>query len=142
MFIPSTSILLDSSVILSWFVSKKVVDAAIKQSVLIEEEDIECRPERVPDSVADENVDVFLVRRFFTYDAWVMVESVLKHKHKKIRWVCNICHHDLHNKTSGPSIACESCLLWFHFKCVGLSTQPKAKDWFCRSCHAAAKLSK
>jgi len=29
--------------------------------------------------------------------------------------------------------------LWFHFKCVGLTRQPKSRNWFCRSCYAASK---
>ena len=69
----------------------------------------------------------------------VVMEQVLKRKQKKMTWVCNIRHQDLHAKTSGPSIICESCLLWFHFACVGLSKQPKTKNWFCRSCYAASK---
>lgn len=103
---------------------------------LIEEESVECRPERIPDSVLDENVDVCLVRRYFSSDAWILLESVLKTKAKKIVWTCNICHHDLHSE---QSIICEACLQWFHFRCIGLKAQPKAKHWFCRSCFAKAK---
>ena len=32
---------------------------------LIEEEDVETKPERVPTAVLDENVDVHLIRKFF-----------------------------------------------------------------------------
>ena len=38
-----------------------------------------------------------------------------------------------------PTTVCESCLLWYHFKCSGVTKQPKAKTWFCRKCHADAK---
>ena len=127
------------TVMLLWFVDKKIAELALKQGVLIEEEHVECRSERITDAVADENVDVYLIRKYFTYDAWLLVEQVLKRKQKKMTWVCNACHRDLHTKTSGPSIICESCLLWFHFAFVGLSKQPKTKNWFCRSCYAASK---
>ena len=40
-----------------------------------------------------------------------------------------------------PSIVCDSCLTWYHFKCESLAKQPKSKTWFCRGCHAAAKVS-
>ena len=50
--------------ILSWFVDKEVINSANKD-ILIEEAEVECRPERVTNAVLDENVDVYLVRRFF-----------------------------------------------------------------------------
>ena len=119
--------------------TKRVAELALKQAVLIEEEHVECRPERITDAIIDENVDVHLIRKYFTYTAWLLVGQVLKRKQKKMTWVCNICNQDLHAKTSGPSFICESCLLWFHFAYVGLSKQPKTKNWFCRSCYAASK---
>ena len=125
-------------VILLWFVDKAVATEVIRKGTLINEDDVECRPNKIPDSVADENVDIYLVRKYFSQNAWLVVEGVVKQKLKKINWICSICHHDLH---SYPSIIlCDTCLLWYHFKCVGLTKQPKAKKWFCRTCYAAAKL--
>ena len=46
---------------LSWFVEKPVIQAALKGE-LIEEENVECRPEKVSNGVLDENVDIHLVR--------------------------------------------------------------------------------
>lgn len=100
---------------LLWFVDKKVAELALKQAVLIEEEHVECRPERITDAVVDENVDIHLIRKYFAYDAWLLVEQVLTRKQKKMTWICKICHQDLHAKTSGPSIVCELCLLWLPF---------------------------
>ena len=34
---------------------------------------MECRPKVVPDAVLDENVDFFLIRKYFTNDAWLLV---------------------------------------------------------------------
>ncbi len=124
-------------VILSWLVEEKVARKALREGVLIDEDQVECMPERVPNSIADENVDIFLVRRHFTSDAWALVEDVYKQKLKKMCWTCTSCYHDLNTDLS---IACESCLLWYHFKCVGLTKQPKLKNWFCRKCYAQAKL--
>ena len=73
-----------STVMLLWFVDKKVAEMALKQAVLIEEEHVECRPERITDAVVDENVDVHLIRKYFTYDAWLLVEQVLKRKQEKM----------------------------------------------------------
>ena len=107
---------------------KRIADLTLKRAVLVEEEHVECRPEIITDAVVDENVDVHLIHKYFTCDAWLLVEQVLKRKQKKMTWCCNFCHGDLHVKTSGHLIVCESCLLWFHFTCVGLSKQPKTKN--------------
>ena len=69
---------------LLWFVDKKVAELALKQAVSIEEEHVECRPERITDAVVDENVDIHLIRKYFTYDAWLLVEQVLKRKQKRM----------------------------------------------------------
>ena len=119
------------TVILSWFVEKPIIQAALK-GTLIEEENVECRPEKVSNAILDENVDIHLTRSYFSQDVWVIVDGVLQQKRVRPSWVCTVCQHDLHSE---PSIICESCLEWFHFRCVGLTGQPKKKNWFCRSCH-------
>ena len=48
------------TVLLSLFVNKEVVKDAIDGSLLIEEH-VECKPERIPDSVLDENIDICLI---------------------------------------------------------------------------------
>ena len=71
------------------------MESAIKNYHLIEEEEVECRPDRVPDAVVDENVDVCLVRRHFSSDTWLLVEDVVKQKSEKMTWTCHACFHDL-----------------------------------------------
>ena len=85
---------------------------------------MECRPERITDTVVNENVDVSLVHRYFSSDAWLLLENVvmLNSKLKKMTWTCQACFHDLHTE---QSILCDSYLLWFHFRCVGLTRQSK-----------------
>ena len=41
----------------------------LRKGTLVEEEQV---PELIPNSVADENVDICLVRKNFTYDAWLI----------------------------------------------------------------------
>ena len=95
---------------MSWIVDKDVVQQAIKNSVLIEEDKVECRPEKIPNSILDDSIDVC---NYFSNDAWLLL---LQLKLKNIIWTCNICNHDLHSEAA---ILCDSCLLWYHFKCVG-----------------------
>ena len=120
--------------ILSWFVNKEIADSVIQDrqcKALIEEHQVEVCPENLPDAVLDESVDIHLARRYFSSDAWMVIQDAVKHKASH-PYVCKICHHDL-NETE--SIACEHCLSWFHLKCTGLKKSPKTKFWFCRKCH-------
>ena len=53
-----------------------VLDSAIKHNQLIQE--VECQPEKVSDAVVDDNVDVHVVQKYFTNDAWMFVEELKK----------------------------------------------------------------
>ena len=99
---------------------------------LIEEEELECRPEQITNAVLDPLVDVYLVRNYFTIDAWKLVENIVVVKKNLAVWVCKICHRDT---STGESIVYEACLEWHHFNCVGLTTAPKRNSWCCRLCH-------
>jgi len=33
------------------------------------------------------------------------------------------------------SIQYDSCLVWYHFRCVSLKQRPKTTVWFCRPCY-------
>ena len=78
------------TVVLRWLVDDAVAEKVIQTDCLIEEE-VECRPERVQNSILDENVDVCLIRKYFTNEV---------------------------------SLDCV-----YHYKCVGLVTKPKMKNW-------------
>jgi len=126
------SLVLSLSVVLRWFVDDDILKCALNGE-LIEEEHVECRPEVVPNAVLDENVDVCLIRNYFTNDAWSLVTDVVERKKECPVWMCSVCLHDLHSEAS---LICELCLTWYHLKCVGLTKTPKSKNWFCRSCHS------
>ena len=111
---------------------EKVTDA-MRNNILIEEEDVEVRPECVPMKCLDENVSMSTVRRYFTNDAWVLVESVMATMSKKQVWLCSSCSEEL---GTSESIVCESCLEWNHLRCVGVKKPPKKKEWFCRGCYS------
>ena len=83
------------TVILKWLVDDAVVEKAIQTDCLIKEEEVECRPERVQNSILDENVDVCLIRKYFTNDAWKVVQDVLQLKEINTTWTCQICHSDV-----------------------------------------------
>jgi hypothetical protein len=81
----------------------------------------------------DKNVNICLVRQYFTHDAWIIVEKVVQRKRELDVWLCVSCQDTLEGK---QAIICELCLQWYHFSCVGVATEPKKKNWFCRHCYA------
>ena len=117
---------------LGWFVDKDVITCVLTDDYLIEETEVEVRPEKIPRKCLDENVCVAQIKKFFTFDAWSLVTEVVETMCRKGDWICKSCSSDL---CDHDSIACDSCLDWHHLKCVGLSKPPKTKFWFCRSCH-------
>ena len=72
---------------------------------LIERDDVEVRPERLPAKITDPSIDVY----------------------------CDGSVDDGHT-----SLACDSCLEWYHLACLGKKSRPKARTWICGSCHTAA----
>lgn len=116
---------------LEWFVSSTIAEKCLTRGEIITEELVECRPERVSNSCLDENVDIFLIKKHFTFDAWQVILHSIEQKKEQNDWFCTICSHDLQDSTS---ILCDCCLCWFHLSCVGLRNVPKQKEWFCRFC--------
>ena len=66
-------------VILSWFVDE-VLHTTMSSNKLVNKTEVQGRPEKAPSSVFDDNVEVSLVRHYFTNDAWLLVEDVIKRK--------------------------------------------------------------
>ena len=118
-------------VILEWFVSSAVTEKCLTNGEMITKELVESRPEIVPNSCIDQNVDIFLIKKHLTFEAWQVILQIVERKKEDEDWFCTICSHDLQEKTS---ILCDCCLSWFHINCVGLSNVPKQKEWFCRFC--------
>lgn len=119
-------------VILKMIVEEGVAIEAISNSHIIEEDEVEVRPERLPTAILDENLDIHCVRKYFTPDAWMAVSTTVQMLKDNPTYVCAVCCHDL---SEADSIACDHCLKWYHLKCVGLRHTPKVKTWFCRKCH-------
>ena len=93
----------------------------------IQENEVETNPEEI--SMACKDVDIDLVRQFFTDDAWkVLTQSVEIRKEQE--WTCYTCKEALETRTIG----CDSCLLWYHFHCASISTKPRTKYWYCQGC--------
>ena len=62
----------------------------------------------------------------------MVVQNVMEVMQARRKWDC--AAYSLLLSTS-ESVACESCLNWFHLKCVGLKKVPKKKNWFYITCY-------
>ena len=63
--------------ILSRFVHNDIATSAIMEGRIIEEEDVEVRPEKVPTVCIDENVCLETCRKHCTTDAWLVIMDVV-----------------------------------------------------------------
>jgi hypothetical protein len=121
-------------VILSWLFTDDIVNCTLKGK-LIDEEQIEVQPELLSPALLDENVELKLIQRFFTKDGWLALNSTVKALRKHVTFFCIVCKMDVKKSLT---ICCDSCLLWCHLTCAGLSKPPKKKHWFCKECNVKA----
>ena len=120
-------------VILTWFVDLQIAKDAIDGSRIIEEDDVEMRPEMVSSSCTDENVCLDMCRKYCTREAWAAINSVVSIIQANPTWYCGRYTREIIDDEQN-SVVCESCLVWYHFNCVGLKRSPKRRVWICRSC--------
>ena len=76
---------------------EELAKRSILRGYLIEEEDVEVRPDKLPTRSLDDEVDIKRLRKYFTEDAWVLVREVVSAKENDPRWMCPICSLDLDN---------------------------------------------
>ena len=62
---------------LNWFVDEEAVERVTRGGDLIEEYEVECRPERIPQKCLDENICIGQMRKYFSSDAWSLVEDTI-----------------------------------------------------------------
>ena len=104
----------------------------ISGRAIINEEDVETKPEKVPACIIDENVCLKSCQKYFTYDAWACVEQLVGYIEKHPVYYCGRCNKQIDDTTEN-SVQCGSCLVWCHLKCV--KKVSKTRHWFCNSCY-------
>ena len=111
------------------------VAAAAIGGKIIDETEVEVRPEKVPTSCLDENVCLESCRKYCSVDAWNLIKSVVEIIRNNPVYYCGRCTNPISDETQS-SIVCECCLNWYHFSCLNMKQSPKAKVWFCRFCYS------
>ena len=114
---------------LAWFVEVRVIESALAGNLICETE-VEQIPHNLPSSLLEPQLDLNLIKPFFTAEAWVAVQSVIEER-KKLPWLCCQCGRDISEK---QSIGCDSCMEWVHLECARLKKVPRTKFWYCTSC--------
>ena len=114
--------------ILSWFVDSSVAAGAIDGKI-IEEDEVEVRPEKITASCLDENVCLDSTRKYYSQDAWLAVEDVVEALRGNPVYYCGRCTCPIKDETQS-SIICDGCLCWFHFQCLNLKQPPSLKCGF------------
>ena len=115
-------------------VDPDVAAGAINGGKIIEEDEVEVRPEKVSASCLDENVCLESCRKYCSADAWMVIDSVVNALRKNPVWYCGRCTNPISDQTQS-SVVCDCCLSWYHFDCLNLKQSPKSKMWFCSSCY-------
>jgi len=77
---------------------------------------------RKSSSLLDENVNWASMQKFFTKEAWVKITELMAKLEEDPKWKCGACHNDL---SLSESVVCESYLVWYYLKYIGLIIAPK-----------------
>ena len=120
-----------STVMLSWFVDAETAEFSITNATPISRDKVMRRTGT--SAATGDNVSLLYIRKYFSADAWAMVQSVINEVTSEPVWHCVTCTEGINDEQS-RSVAYDSCLQWTHFKCVGMKSAPKGRCWFCANC--------
>ena len=78
---------------LSWFVDQHTIEKVLDENnpLLIQENEMEIRPERVPMKCLNENVSLIGIKQCFSFNAWKVIENVVKLLNENGIWSSFIC---------------------------------------------------
>ena len=89
---------------LQWFVEKKIALAVLDGKQMIEQNEVQISPEKITDAVLDKNIDIHLIRKYFSRDAWQTVIGAVKLKTENRFFACKCCNHDADESPSVRSV--------------------------------------
>lgn len=55
-------------------------------------------------------------------------------------YICPVCSVAYNGHAN--VVCCDKCEEWFHWHCVGITSAPTEKEWFCKNCLKSSKTSK
>ena len=100
--------------------------ACLSGKRLLSDDDVQSNIQLIPDTARDkENIDIDRVQKYFNDKGWLAVLNVLSKK-DDTKWCCSFCNKVISDDQE--SIACDRCLLWFHFSCTSLKKNSQNQE--------------
>ena len=115
--------------ILSCFVDVEVANSAVAGDKIVEENDIEVRPEKISVSCLDENVCLECCRKCCSQVTWSALMGVVDILKENPIWYSERCTNLIHDE-SQALVVCDCSLNLYHFSCLDMKNPPKSKLWF------------
>ncbi|XP_042145736.1 histone-lysine N-methyltransferase 2D-like isoform X25 [Ixodes scapularis] len=118
---------------LHWFVDGETASDTLKDGYCIQERDISVTSKSLSSGALDTRAPILTLKKYFSRAAWCKINELLKEKKEQGLWFCHKC--DLEDDHTIKMIACDLCMEWYHWPCVGIGkkTVPRG-DWFCYNC--------
>jgi len=96
------------------FNARQKTNTSLYNNYIIDDVSILTWQDEIHSGILEEDVDINMVKCFFTNGIWKSLMKIINIKRKKVVWLCPTCQKDISLK---KSILCDSCLTWFHVKC-------------------------
>ncbi|KAL3243899.1 hypothetical protein MRX96_019488 [Rhipicephalus microplus] len=119
--------------LLTGIVGETTSSRVLNCGYIIQEADVEVRPELLPSGLLDYRVQMRQLQHHFSEEARQLLTSAVSIKKKNELWLCHACQE----RDSGEikMICCDHCLQWFHWTCAAVKqADAKKKLWFRRPC--------
>lgn len=120
-------------ILLKWIITDEdIVTKVLYNNYIIDDIEILTQQDKIHSAILEEDVDIDMVKCFFTNEIWQSLIKIINIKRKKGVWICPTYQTDIGLK---KSILCDSCLTWLHVKCnLSIKPKPKKANWFCFQC--------
>ncbi|KAH6939389.1 hypothetical protein HPB50_017749 [Hyalomma asiaticum] len=124
----------EDALLLTGIAGQEAAARVLNEEGVLDESDIEVRPEELPSALLDHRVPLTKLKKYFTAEAWLLLSSSIAVKKKGDIWCCAQCK----KKDDGEikMILCDRCLEWFHWPCVSVKKEDLKRHWFCLNCCA------
>ena len=108
--------------LLKFLVDKNTIKNVLEGSYEIEYKDLEhITPVTHSDTFMDSEVNIEVLKYYISEDGLIYLEKIVKKKKEEKLYTCPTCKKEAANGT----LACDSCLRWYHFKCANESEEIK-----------------
>lgn len=69
-----------------------------------------------------------------------LISSDTEEEDEEVLYICPVC--SVAYNQAANMVSCDKCEEWFHWHCVGITSEPTEEHWFCKKCSKSIKKSK